>query len=63
MTTPQDDHALTPWTDLSAAEQLRLREAYGRYLDTLPPSCDLGVKLQRFRAWLAERGVRFDGAA
>jgi hypothetical protein len=48
------------WEELTAAEQLRLREEYGRYLDTLPRTCDLGVKLDRFRAWLAGRGVRFD---
>jgi len=53
---------LKPWADLTPEEQLRLREAYGRYLDTLPPTCDLEVKLDRFRAWLAERGVRFDDA-
>ena len=51
---------LRAWEGLSAAEQLRLREEYGRYLDTLPPTCDLGVKVDRFRSWLAERGVRFD---
>jgi hypothetical protein len=37
-----------------------LREEYGRYLDTLPPTCDLGEKLTRFRGWLAERGVRYE---
>jgi hypothetical protein len=51
---------LSPWADLTAEQQLRLREEYGRYLDTLPRTCDLGVKLDRFRGWLAERGVRFD---
>jgi len=38
---------------------LRLREDYGRYLDSLPPTCDLETKTERFRAWLAERGVAF----
>jgi hypothetical protein len=51
---------LRPWGDLTAAEQLRLREEYGRYLDTLTPTCDLGEKLARFRGWLAERGVRYE---
>jgi hypothetical protein len=56
------DAKVRAWEELTAAEQLRLREEYGRYLDTLPRTCDLGVKLDRFRAWLAERGVRFDEA-
>jgi hypothetical protein len=47
------------WHQLSAAEQLALREAYGRYLDTLPPTCDLSTKLERFRQWLAERGITY----
>jgi hypothetical protein len=51
--------ALTPWNDLDEARQLRLREDYGRYLDSLPPTCDLETKTERFRAWLAERGVAF----
>lgn len=49
------------WRDLSAAEQLALREAYGHYLDTLPPTCDLDVKTDRFRRWLADRGIRYAG--
>jgi len=47
------------WDGLSADEQLALREAYGRYLDTLPPTCDLSTKLERFRQWLAERGITY----
>ena len=47
------------WQALNADEQLRLREAYGRYLDTLPPTCSLEKKIERFRAWLAERGIRY----
>jgi hypothetical protein len=48
---------LRPWEQLSSDRQLALREAYGRYLDGLPPTCDLATKEQRFRAWLAEQGV------
>lgn len=51
------DTARRDWRDLSAQEQLELREAYGRYLDELPPTCDLDTKIERFRQWLAERGV------
>ena len=46
------------WHDLAADEQLALREAYGRYLDGLPTTCDLDTKIQRFRRWLGERGIR-----
>jgi hypothetical protein len=47
------------WDTLSADEQLALREAYGRYLDGLPPTCDLDTKIERFTQWLAERGIRY----
>jgi hypothetical protein len=47
------------WEELSPQEQLALREAYGQYLDTLPPTCDLRTKTERFRAWLAERGIQY----
>jgi len=63
VTTSRDALELKPWADLGPDEQLALREAYGRYLDTLPPTCDMDRKLERFRAWLAERGVRFDNAS
>jgi hypothetical protein len=48
------------WSELPADEQLALRERYGRYLDTLPPTCDLGTKMDRFRDWLALQGVDLD---
>ena len=51
---------LRDWEALSATEQLQLREAYGHYLDSLPPTCDLQTKLARFTAWLAEHGVRYE---
>jgi hypothetical protein len=47
------------WYQLTAQEQLALREAYGRYLDGLPPTCDLTEKNERFRRWLAERGIAY----
>jgi len=56
---PSPVPGLTPWNDLDKARQLQLREDYGRYLDSLPPTCDLDTKTERFRAWLAERGVVF----
>ena len=47
------------WAGLNPDEQLRLREQYGHYLDTLPPTCSLDEKNERFSRWLAERGVDF----
>lgn len=51
---------LIPWDDLDPERQLALREAYGHYLDTLPPTCSLEEKNLRFARWLAEQGVRYD---
>ncbi|MGB5261799.1 MAG: hypothetical protein WBO34_14940 [Gammaproteobacteria bacterium] len=53
--------SLTPWELLSADRQLELREAYGRHLDTLPPTCSLETKIQRFRSWLEARGIIYNG--
>ena len=47
------------WNELTAQEQLALREAYGHYLDGLPATCDLTEKNERFRRWLAERGIAY----
>ena len=51
---------LRDWSQLSPAEQLALREAFGFYQDSLPPTCHPETKLARFREWLAERGVRYE---
>jgi hypothetical protein len=53
------DARLRDWRDLSSVERLALREAYGRYLDSLPPTCYLDNKIARFQRWLAERGVAY----
>jgi hypothetical protein len=50
---------MTTWQTLTPEEQLKLREAYGHYLDTLPPTCDLREKEARFAAWLAEQGIEY----
>ena len=39
--------------------QLELREAYGHYLDSLPPTCSMETKIERFRHWLEEQGIRY----
>jgi hypothetical protein len=59
MTPPQKSSEMRDWRDLTAGEQLALREAYGHHLDSLPPTCDLDSKIARFRRWLAERGVLY----
>lgn len=59
---PADQHGsdeLTPWENLSSEQQLELRETYGHFLDTLPPTCSLETKIERFRQWLEERGVSY----
>ena len=48
------------WSRLSPAEQLALREDFGRYQDSLPPTCSMDAKIERFRAWLAEHDVDLD---
>jgi hypothetical protein len=50
---------LRAWNDLSGDEQTALRIEYGRYLDSLPPTCSLDEKERRFAGWLSERGIRF----
>ena len=55
-----EPRALREWTELDTTVQLALREAYGHYLDTLPPTCSLDTKIERFKRWLAERGVRYE---
>ena len=52
--------APVPWSALAPERQLALREEYGRHLDGQPRTCDLALKIERFRAWLAERGVVLD---
>ncbi|WP_078118264.1 hypothetical protein [Thiosocius teredinicola] len=54
-----DDKTARDWNDLDGDEQIALREAYGHYLDSLPPTCDLDTKIERFRRWLAERGIEY----
>jgi hypothetical protein len=50
---------LRDWHALQEAEQTELRIAFGRWLDGLPPTCSLETKVERFRQWLAERGIDY----
>jgi len=47
------------WHSLDEAEQTALREAFGHYLDQLPPTCSLRAKIARFRHWLAAQGIDY----
>lgn len=47
------------WAELTADEQLALREAYQVHLDTLPPTCSMDDKVTAFANWLATRDVAF----
>lgn len=47
------------WAELTAAEQLALREAYQGHLDTQPPTCSMDDKVTAFANWLAARDVAF----
>ncbi len=48
------------WESLGREDQIKLREAYGHYLDTLPPTCSLDMKIARFKEWLGRQGIRFE---
>jgi hypothetical protein len=53
--------ALVPWEQLSSDRQIALRNEYGYYLDSLPATCSLETKIERFRHWLQERGISYTG--
>jgi len=53
---------LRPWNELNKQEQLNLRLAYQEELDSQPKTCSMDEKMQRFIAWLKERGVSFSQA-
>jgi hypothetical protein len=53
------NNSMRDWDELNTQEQLELRQAYGHYLDTLPPTCSMDEKNERFRRWLAEQGVNY----
>jgi hypothetical protein len=58
----EDPTNLRDWDSLDPDEQTRLRVEFGHWLDQLPPTCDLGTKIERFRTWLREeRGVDWRG--
>jgi hypothetical protein len=54
-----DSTRLAPWDSLPGEQQLELGEEYGHYLDSLPPTCSLETKIERFRRWLEARGIAY----
>ncbi|EAR09932.1 hypothetical protein [Reinekea blandensis] len=48
------------WSALTPEEQTTLQIEFGHFLDTLPPTCSMDAKKERFRQWLAtEKRVRY----
>jgi len=47
-----DSEALTPWEHLSSERHIDLRDEYSHNMDSLPPTCSLETKIERFRHWL-----------
>lgn len=42
------------WNDLSTDCQTNIQIEYGYYLDSLPPTCSMDSKIERFQRWLLE---------
>jgi hypothetical protein len=51
---------LISWNQLSSERQTELRIEYGHFLDSLPPTCSLETRIERFSRWLQERGIRYE---
>jgi hypothetical protein len=49
------DKPLRDWNSIEAHEQTAIRIEYGYYLDSLPQTCSLESKIERFRTWLKEK--------
>lgn len=52
---------LVSWDTLSSDMRVKLREEYGYYLETLPPTCSLETKVEQFRRWLEKKGIAYPG--
>jgi hypothetical protein len=51
---------LTASNQLSSERHTRLRIEYGHYLESLPSTCSLETRIERFRSWLQERDIRLE---
>jgi hypothetical protein len=55
-----NERELRDWSQLHPDEQNSVRIEYGRYLDSLPPTCSMDTKIERFRRWLREeKGIDY----
>lgn len=50
---------LRDWHTLDKDEQTQYLVEYGHYLDSLPPTCDIDTKNQRFQRWLGQQGINY----
>ena len=51
---------LRDWRSLDAEAQTAVRIEHGHYLDSLPPTCSLETKIERFRNWLRDKeGIEY----
>ena len=50
---------MTQWDLLSVEQQTALLNEYGHYLDSLPATCDMRTKQERFQAWLAKKNIDY----
>jgi hypothetical protein len=58
--TAADQSCLREWGLLEHGEQTAIRIEYGRHLDSLPPTCSMETKIERFRSWLRqEKGIDY----
>lgn len=58
----EQQQELRHWDSIEPTERTRLQVEYGYYLDTLPPTCSLETKIERFRHWLRSvHGIDYPG--
>lgn len=56
----EETSKIRDWESLEPEEQIRIQVEYGYYLDTLPPTCSLESKIERFSNWLKiEKGINY----
>ena len=55
----EQNNSLREWNTLDIEEQTTLRIEYGHCLDSLPPTCSLETKIERFRNWLRDEKASY----
>ncbi|MGD8557623.1 MAG: hypothetical protein PVJ14_09715 [Chromatiales bacterium] len=54
----REKNKLRDWESLEPEQRTSIQIEYGYYLDTLPKTCSLDTKIERFRKWLrSEKGI------